>query len=211
MTDHTKLKDFKFNTITKTIIDRYLITIGKAYDKDILDFGCGNGHGCALMLSYGAKSVVGVDIDKDTIKEAKEQYVHIFKEKALTFTSDLNSIKDNTADIITSFECIEHIKLDELKGIINKLKHILKEEGIFLLSIPIERHGRYSQKEHYGEVSEDLIISYLDTLFGETNWDLHTTIEHTDGKWINTSIIKDCTAVSNCWIITARNDKKDIK
>lgn len=53
---------------------RYLFALKLCEGKDVLDIASGEGYGSAL-LTQGAKSVVGVDIDDRAVETAQARYV----------------------------------------------------------------------------------------------------------------------------------------
>ena len=53
---------------------RYFLASQLAAGRRVLDAGCGEGYGTALLAAAGAASVVGVDVDEPTIEHARERY-----------------------------------------------------------------------------------------------------------------------------------------
>ena len=53
-------------------LHRYMLAAKFAEGKTVLDIACGEGYG-TYILSQVAKSVIGVDISKETIAAAKEK------------------------------------------------------------------------------------------------------------------------------------------
>ena len=62
--------DRLFYPASSTSIDRYVFANHWTKNKTVLDAATGKGYGAGLLLSLGAKSVVGIDIDEDGINEA---------------------------------------------------------------------------------------------------------------------------------------------
>ena len=75
--------------------------------KNVLDFGCGLGHGTYFLHPYTAKAV-GFDLHQSVVDQANE----LFASKTLSYTADLNTIKN--ADIVVSVEAIEHLEKPDL-------------------------------------------------------------------------------------------------
>ena len=99
-------------------------------DKNILDYGCGNGYG-TFYLSNQAKKIIGIDIDKNIINYCKKNY----SQKNLSF-QEINSFplpfNDKHFDVIVSFQVIEHIKI--VSKYLYEIKRILKEDGVVLIT-----------------------------------------------------------------------------
>lgn len=118
----------------KTSIARYRFVENFIKDKSVLDMACGSGYG-SRHLAEIAGSVVGADVDQDTIDHCRQKYAKSnleFKlvEKDCTVNNFLNKF-----DIIVSFETIEHT--DRHEFFLNNLKAYAKENGTIILSLPI--------------------------------------------------------------------------
>jgi len=99
-------------------------------DCTILEVGCGVGYG-ANFISSDFK-VVGLDISKDALREARK-YKHIH-----WILGDGTSLpfKDESFDAVISLQVIEHIKKREVFAYLNEIKRVLKRGGIFILTTP---------------------------------------------------------------------------
>ena len=208
-TEHTGLEKFKWNDATKTIIDRYLFTVGRVHDKRVLDFGSGNGHGCMLMKTYGAKYVWGFDIGK----EAHEQSIMTFAGvPGIDFCNTLHDVlvcateEENKMDLIVSFEVFEHIPYKELdENILPKLKKVLKKGGELIFSTPINRDGGKSNDPyHVNEMTPKVLTALMDKHFKE--WDLYSTVEVMDSLWFSTKITSGISLNSRCFLVVAKNE-----
>lgn len=129
--EQSKMRDG--NQIKKWIKDtykddkrRFLKLKNSLINKDILDFGAGNGNFLKLSKKY-ANSVVAVELDKESHK--------IYKKNKIDYYSNINEISVNKKfDIITLFHVIEHFKdpITYLKNISN----FLKKDGKIILEFP---------------------------------------------------------------------------
>jgi len=101
-------------------------------NKSLLDIGCGEGYG-SYFLSASAKSVVGIDYDKEIIDYAKNKYC----KDNLTFCAidvkELSSLKDRF-DLICAFQVIEHLR--DTGSILGSIKELLCDNGLFICSTP---------------------------------------------------------------------------
>ncbi|MFC1888284.1 methyltransferase domain-containing protein [Thermodesulfobacteriota bacterium] len=114
-------------------LHRYLFSREFVEGGKVLDLACGEGYG-SFMLAERAKEVVGVDINATAIKHARAKYA---KENLNFIQGSMTAIPIGGGaefDVIVCFEAIEHIK--EHQELIGKVKQLLKEEGIFLVSTP---------------------------------------------------------------------------
>lgn len=105
--------------------------------KNTLDASCGTGYG-TYLLSQVVSFATGVDIDKETIKEAKKRYagdnIEFKCDDLCTFDPQ------ERFDTIVSFETIEHLEhTHHFEQIVYKY---LKKGGIFIYSVPLfEKDG----------------------------------------------------------------------
>lgn len=93
-------------------------------NKDVLDFGCGNG-GFMMRARNCAALVEGVEVERRL--EAH------FRKKKLKVYKNLDEI-NNKYDIITAFHVIEHIK--DPVNLLRKLATLLKENGLIIVEVP---------------------------------------------------------------------------
>ena len=87
-------------------LHRYALSLKYVENKIVLDIACGEGYGSDI-LSKTAKFVYGVDIDKSTVEFARNKYSNGKIKFSVGSTSDI-PLEDNSVDVITSFETIEH-------------------------------------------------------------------------------------------------------
>lgn len=111
---------------------RYYFALQFAVNKAVLDAGCGAGYGCNLLATV-AKKVIGIDYSQEAIDYAKKHYSHSnFKFRTMNLLAlDFN---DDTFDLVTCFEVIEHIREDHM--LLKKISHILKPNGVLVISTP---------------------------------------------------------------------------
>lgn len=118
---------------------RYAWALQHVWNKRVVDLGSGAGYG-AYMLSWGAKEVLGVDIDPAAIEYAEERFqAHNLEYMALDITERIPQ-----ADVYVAFEVLEH--LDDPAALLARLDDPL------VWSIPIDNpnppHKRaYSRAE----------------------------------------------------------------
>src|SRR4030042_3275907 len=88
----------------KNLYSRYEFCNKYIKNKVVLDIPCGMGWGTSLLKGY--KSLFGVDIGKEAIKEAKNRYPGMnFKVGSMINIE----FKDSFFDVIVCLEGLEHI------------------------------------------------------------------------------------------------------
>ena len=98
---------------------------------DVLEIGCGEGRGVELLYEK-AESFTAIDKIGEVITKLKEQYPEgNFIQMNLP---PLESLEDNSFDVIISFQVIEHIKNDRLY--LEEIKRVLKPGGKAYITTP---------------------------------------------------------------------------
>ena len=115
---------------------RYAMVKDFVAGKRVLDVACGEGYGCALMRSWGAASVVGVDVSSDAIAAAKKQFSDEQTQFVEGNVEELSSILDteDEFDIIVSFETIEHVS--QPKSFLAEISKVSRGSAIIIISCP---------------------------------------------------------------------------
>lgn len=127
---------FMHKKVEREHLDRYKHIIKYTKNKQVLDIACGAGYGTYLIAKDGeAKSVIGVDIDKDAIRYGNHRYP---SENIKRFDADATLFSyDSKFDIIVSFETIEHVQ--EYNKLLENYYKNLNDDGILFISTPITK------------------------------------------------------------------------
>ena len=115
-------------------IDRYLFASKYVKDKIVIDSASGTGYGANILYNIGkAKKVYGVEINNKAVAYSQIKYENeniIYKQGSI-----LELPFDNeTFDVFTSFETVEHVEQDEKQ--MQEVKRVLKNGGYYILSTP---------------------------------------------------------------------------
>lgn len=146
-------------------LHRYAFAREFAKGKTVLDIACGEGYGCRLLAAE-ALQVTGVDIDEETIRRARQEY----PDSSIHFlTGSITSIPcpDNSFDLVTCFETLEHIT--EQEQALKEISRVLKPEGLLFISTPdkekySDQNGNknpFHQKELYQNEFRELLSRYF--------------------------------------------------
>lgn len=143
---------------------RYEFTKKLITNKDILDFGSGNG-GYLKYAKLSSKSVAAIELEKAIEEEYRKHKLDLYK-----------GIKDveKEFDVITMFHVLEH--LSDPKSILMELSKKLKKDGKLIIEVPN---------------SEDALLTlYENKAFSEfTYWSCHLFLFNS--KTLN-ELIKQC-------------------
>jgi SAM-dependent methyltransferase len=137
-----------------------LNTVWRMMDKEaktMLDVGCGKGEPMAFINRQGKFKVVGIDIFKPYLEEAREKS-HVLRPKSNNKqghrTSDLGQIysnlilgnvrnlpfKDQSFDLVICIEVLEHLEKKDGERLLSELERVAKRQ--ILLTTPV---GKYEQ------------------------------------------------------------------
>jgi len=115
-------------------IHRYIHAIDIIEGK-VLDVACGIGYSYEILKQRDIE-YYGLDINENAINIAKKQSKD--SKKFFYKTGSILDIQhnDNTFNTVISFETLEH--LYDYKQAISEIKRVMKEDGIFIGSVPSE-------------------------------------------------------------------------
>ena len=125
---------------------RYLFVAPLATGRRVLDLASGEGYGTAILAAE-AESVLGLDIDEDSVLHATRTY----RSPNITFQKgdmlDLSPIEDDSFDLVVCFEALEHV--DDHQGLLDGVTRVLAPGGTFVVSTP----DRLTYTEDLGQVN----------------------------------------------------------
>jgi SAM-dependent methyltransferase len=152
---------------------------------NVLDVGCGKGENCFFLLQKSPNGkIYGVDLSKENIAWAKSKYGSKIKFKS---SKAENLPFDNSFfDIVYCYEVLEHVA--DLKKSLNEIKRVLKKNGKFIFSVPLEGSEKilleknplyWSQIGHRRFFSKNKIMKILrENNFELINYKTYNSIEH---------------------------------
>jgi len=109
----------------------------KASDH-VLDIGCGDGF-LTNAISAFCQRVIGIDNSLTGISLARDRVDNAKVALLISSASNL-PFKDDTFDIITLFEVIEHIPAESVKNTVEEIKRVLKDGGKIIVTTPNSRN-----------------------------------------------------------------------
>ncbi|MHB1949670.1 MAG: class I SAM-dependent methyltransferase [Gammaproteobacteria bacterium] len=151
-------------------VHRYLLAQKYVQGLKVLDLASGEGYG-SWLLSHSAAKVIGIDISDESIHHANE----VYKKSNLTYIPgsiiNIPIHEDNSFDVITCFEALEHII--EHEQLLKEVTRLLKPNGQFIVSTPNKpvysengtRQNPYHLKELDFAEFEDLLKTSFKNVF----------------------------------------------
>lgn len=189
--------------------DRYRLACEYTENKNVLDIASGTGYGADILYKFGrAKDVYGVEIDNSSVEYANAVYGSKFVKYIKGSILDI-PFNDNSFDILTSFETIEHIK-DESRQI-EEIKRVLKNNGLYIVSTPNDwdnSNNEFHVKD-YDYISIKKLISdnfEIIKMYNQNSGCSKQEKNHNMPKMIYTTNDNNY-KLAECFIIVAKNKK----
>lgn len=115
----------------------------------VLDIGCGLGQNLYVFKKLGFKNVLGVDISPEIIAFVKKQGFSIQQADVFKFLKN----KAKQYQIITLFDVVEHLTIDEAINLLKLIRRALTENGIVIIHTfnaghPFCNYTRYCDITH---------------------------------------------------------------
>jgi len=111
-----ELREYKKDQL-KRLFDKY-----ELWDKDILEFGCGNGQFLDIFSELGL-DVAGVEFGEDNLKKCLEKKYNVSKD-----------FPQSSYDTICCFHVLEHYPYPDI--MLEEFRSLLNPEGIVILEVP---------------------------------------------------------------------------
>jgi len=132
----------------------------------VLDIGCGDGF-LTDALSVSCDKVVGVDTSVTGILLALSRVDKAKVELVLGSANEL-PFKENTFDVVTLFEVIEHVSAERARRVIEEISVVLKQGGKLIVTTPNSRNllnrvlrQRMTSEKHEKEYSQAELLNLL--------------------------------------------------
>lgn len=146
------------NPLFQRHVAAYIFCHDYVKDKKILEVGFGEGYGAGI-LSKPALSFDAVDVTDEWLDHAREKYGNS-KVRFNLFDGTTLPFDDDSVDIVTSMQVIEHVK--DYNKYLMEIRRVLKASGKAILSTPnrktmISGVNPYHYKEFsWSELRDDL-------------------------------------------------------
>ncbi len=184
---------------SSTSIDRYVFANHWTKGKTVLDAATGKGYGAGMLLSLGAKSVVGIDIEEEGVAEASER---MSSPNCTYKVTDIFNLKDhftqNQFEVCTSIETFEHLPPERIDEYLQSLKYCTSETIIITTPRRKTPVWHYNGGTHLYEYDQNEMNTILERNFGD--WDITAVglneIRLPSGQW-GTDITTD---LNTCWV-----------
>jgi SAM-dependent methyltransferase len=187
------------NPASSTSVDRYIFANHWTKGKTVLDAATGKGYGAGILLSLGAKSVVGIDIDKEGIEEANTRLSSVnCKYEEVDIFNLQSYFQEGSFEVCTSIETFEHLPPERIDEYLQSLKHCTTETIIITTprrKVPVWHYngGTHLYEYDINEMTDILTRNFPDC---EINAMGLNEVRLPGGQW-GTDITFD---LQNCWV-----------
>jgi ubiquinone/menaquinone biosynthesis C-methylase UbiE len=114
---------------------RYEFAARYVEGKRVLDVGCGEGYGSAILAETAAH-VTGIDVSEEAIAHAAAKYV-LKNVEFVWMSAEKLSFPANGFDVAVCLELIEHTR-DGI-AVMEEMRRVVRPEGTVILSTPNKR------------------------------------------------------------------------
>lgn len=114
-------------------VERYRLAAEYARDAHVVDCACGTGFGSAALMQAGARSVDGVDLDREALEYARSRHalpgITFFEADALRFVPSV------LPSVWVSVDTVE--RLPNPAAYVSHVAQMLPKGGRFIVSVPV--------------------------------------------------------------------------
>lgn len=152
---YAKVAPLKGKRVVQTLL-KY-----KKSNAKVLDLGCGIGL-TLMMVGQVFPKTIGCEVDEHYFKASKEILKKLnLKNKVIMYDGKRLPFTDNSFDIVTFIDVIEHV--DNQEQVLKEIKRILKPDGILHLTTankwwPIEPHFKLPFLSYLPKQLADLYV-----------------------------------------------------
>ncbi len=155
---------------------RYLWAAQAVEGKRVLDLGSGEGFGAATLADR-AGSVVGVDIDEQTVAHARLNWSSASVSFEVASALDLSAFEPDSFDAVVAFEIIEH--LSDQRRMLAEIERVLTGDGVLIISTPDRRiyseaTGQQNPFHEHELTYEEFSSLLADTFANKATWGQRT-------------------------------------
>jgi predicted TPR repeat methyltransferase len=119
----------------------------------LVDLGCGYGRLLVGLKSMGYTNCTGVDGSESQLSIARQLgLAALVLEDIHTFLRDA---PDESADVVTAIDVLEHLKKSELIETLDQVRRILRSNGRLVLHLP-NAEGIFSNQTRYADLTHEM-------------------------------------------------------
>lgn len=132
--------------------------VANDHSQRILDIGCGPDQAFAKLLCYKRWPRELVSVDYAPVKNTRNTTWHTLL-APFDFTKDWRKIQPGF-DVVVCFEVIEHMHKASGLKLLQGARHLMNDDGVFLLSTPVY-DGKRHAANHIHEYTIDELAAHI--------------------------------------------------
>lgn len=133
--------------------------------KCVVDCGCGEGYGTALLAETAALAI-GLDRDPEAVAYAAQKYHHTERATHVAGSAGLLPFRDGSIDVVVCFQVLEH--LPDPLAFLREVHRVLTPGGVFLLTTPnLLVTGARPNPHHVHDYTPDDLRALLERVFAD--------------------------------------------
>lgn len=125
-------------------------------DAAIVDLGCGHGALIHFARQQGYRNAIGYDRSPEQIAAARRLGIEGVHEGDLQ--EILLTFSDGSLDAVVAFDVIEHFRKDELIDFVDKVYHVLRPGGRWIIHTP-NGESPFCTRVRYGDFTHELALT----------------------------------------------------
>ena len=133
--------------------------------KRVVDCGCGEGYGTALLAERSALSI-GVDRESEVVAYAARKYKASERATFVAASVDAIPFTDGSIDIVVCFQVLEH--LPDPLAFLQEVRRLLAPGGVLILTTPnLLVTGARPNPHHVHDYTPDDLRTLLERVFDD--------------------------------------------
>jgi SAM-dependent methyltransferase len=133
--------------------------------KRVIDCGCGEGYGTALLAEY-ATQAIGVDREPEVIAYAVGKYRAAERAAFVAASVDALPFADSSVDVVVCFQVLEH--LPDPLAFLREVRRLLSPGGVLMLTTPnLLVTGARPNPHHVHDYTPDDLLALLGQVFDD--------------------------------------------
>ncbi|MCS6833225.1 MAG: class I SAM-dependent methyltransferase [Flammeovirgaceae bacterium] len=162
-TEIASAEEISDNVIHQRLLYPYL-KAAEIAQGDVLEIGCGFGRGVSL-IAPSSQSFTGIDKNTALISELSAKYPN-FRFLAMVIPP-LTGLKDESFDMVVTFQVIEHIENDRL--FVEEIRRVLRKGGKAIITTPNKKLSLTRNPWHVREYEIEELRKLLATYFSKVD------------------------------------------
>jgi len=136
--------EFERNRSSRERLCKFILQPHLSPSATVCDYGCGPGW-LAHEVSARVQKAYGIDISRGVLQCA--QILNGRNNLSFIHTSQLNTLPDNSVDLIYSIAVFQHVSDSSISAILNQMRTKLKEDGRMIIHVALDNEMWQSESD----------------------------------------------------------------